>query len=158
MPETRLCIGIGNDLRTDDGVGLWVARRLTACNPPGVTIIEASGEGAALMDSWQGAVTAILVDAVSSGAAPGTIHYYAIHEKPLPVQLRTFSTHAFGVAEAVELGRMMGLLPDQLIFYGIEGADFSFGNSLSAVVEQAGQQVVDHIMKQLQPAETEADG
>lgn len=158
MPETCICIGIGSDLRADDGIGLWVARRLAVCNPPGMTIVVATGEGAALIDSWQGAEMVILVDAVSSGAAPGTIHYYAIHDEPLPAQLRTFSTHAFGVAEAVELGRALRLLPDQLIFYGIEGADFSFGSSISAVVEQAGQQVVDHIMKQLQPAETKSDG
>lgn len=158
MPETHLCIGIGNDLRTDDGIGLWVARRLSVQNPDSMKIIEASGEGAALISAWQDADVVVLVDAVSSGAAPGTIHRFDVHQDPIPVQFRTFSTHAFGVAEAIELGRAMRLLPGQLIFYGIEGADFSFGSSISAVVEQAGRQVVDHIMKQLQPAETKSNG
>jgi hydrogenase maturation protease len=47
------------------------------------------------------------------------------------------STHAFGVAEAVELARELGRLPGRLEVYAIEGADFSAGAELSAEVASA---------------------
>ena len=47
------------------------------------------------------------------------------------------STHAFGVADAVELARALGRLPGRLDVYAIEGASFTAGDSLSPEVERA---------------------
>jgi hydrogenase maturation protease len=68
-----LVIGVGNEYRRDDAVGLIVARRLRELSPRNVTVIEESGEGTNLMESWTGADMVILIDAASSGARPGTI-------------------------------------------------------------------------------------
>ena len=58
-----LVIGVGNPYRNDDAVGLVVARRIRDLNLQGVTVIEANGEGASLMEAWQGADSVILIDA-----------------------------------------------------------------------------------------------
>ena len=68
-----LVVGIGSEYRNDDSVGLVVAREIHEKLFPSVTVKEESGEGAALMEAWQGYETVILVDAISSGAKPGTI-------------------------------------------------------------------------------------
>ena len=47
------------------------------------------------------------------------------------------STHAFGVADAVELARALGRLPGRLDVYAIEGASFAAGDRLSPAVERA---------------------
>jgi hydrogenase maturation protease len=47
------------------------------------------------------------------------------------------STHALGVAEAIELARALGRLPARLEVYAIEGARFTAGAGLSPAVEQA---------------------
>ena len=69
-----LIIGMGNDYRSDDGVGRVVARRLRAESLDEVGILEETVEGAALIEAWRGADFVILVDAVHSGAslAPST--------------------------------------------------------------------------------------
>jgi hydrogenase maturation protease len=143
-----LIIGVGNEFRTDDGVGLVVARRLAGLLP-GVRVIELSGEGAALMEAWQHADRVFLVDAVSSGAAPGTIHRFDAAAQPIPTQFFSYSTHAFSVAEAIELARVLGDLPLHLIVYGIEGQAFESGVGLSASVEQAAQAVTAQILEQI---------
>jgi hydrogenase maturation protease len=116
-----LIIGIGNEYRRDDAVGLIVACRLREMLSEHVTIIEQSGEGAALMKAWKDAQTVIIIDAVHSGAEPGTIFRFESHQQPIPSQFFHYSTHAFSVAEAIELARALNQLPPRLVIFGIEG-------------------------------------
>ncbi len=144
-------IGIGNDYRHDDAAGLIVARRLKEQALDPLTIIEQSGEGAALMESWKNAEAVILIDAVHSGAKPGTIFCFDAIAQPLPTQLFHYSTHAFSLAEAVEMARALNQLPPRLIVYGIEGKNFTSGIGLSSEVNEAAQAVVARVLLEVQP-------
>src|SRR5271157_5764524 len=141
MTAGQPSIGVGNEYRGDDGAGVAVARRLPAQFPCGVTILEESGEGAALIQAWEGAAWVMLVDAVRSGAPPGTIQRLDARTAPVPAGFFHYSTHAFSVAEAVELARSLERLPPQLIVYGIEGENFDAGVGLSSAVRQAVETV-----------------
>jgi hydrogenase maturation protease len=136
-----LVIGIGNLYRRDDGVGIVIARALQAENRGGIRIIEHSGEGAALIEAWRGAARVIIIDAVQSGAKPGAIHRLEAHAQAVPTQLFRCSTHAFSLAEAIELARALGQLPPRVIVYGIEGRDFEAGEGLSHEVNAAADEV-----------------
>jgi len=142
-----LLIGIGNEYRSDDGVGLVATRKLRAL--PNAKVIEESGEGMALMEVWKGADTVILLDAVSSSAAPGTIHRFEVHAEPIPTKVFNCSTHAFSIAEAIELARTLNQLPPRMIVYGIEGKNFAAGVGLSSEVEKAVQDVVERVLQDI---------
>jgi hydrogenase maturation protease len=144
-----LIIGIGNDFRRDDGAGRVVARLVAANAPSAVRVIEESGEGAALIEAWRGAEAVILIDAVHSGAPPGFIHQFDAHAKPIPRNFFQHSSHAFSVAEAVELARELGQLPRRLIVFGIEGENYGAGEELSPVVQTAAEEVVRRILGEL---------
>ncbi len=145
-------IGVGNEYRSDDGAGIAVARRLRALFPTSITILEESGEGVALLQAWQGAAWVTLVDAVGSGAAPGTIHRLDARKALVPSGFFNYSTHAFSVAEAVELARSLDQLPPHLIVYGIEGENFAAGVELSPAVEQAVEAVVEGAAEDIRAA------
>jgi len=130
-----LVIGIGNAYGGDDAAGLVAARQLAAAASGRVTVREATGEGAALLNTWANAPAVILIDAIWSGARPGTVRRLDAGTSPLPSKFFRYSTHAFGVADAVELGRALGRLPAQLIVFGIEGRNFGAGVGLSQAVE-----------------------
>lgn len=144
-----LVIGLGNDFRRDDGAGRVAARMIASAQADAVRVIEASGEGAALMDAWRGAELVILIDAVHSGAPPGTIHRLDARAQPIPSNFFHYSTHAFSVAEAVELARALDQLPPRLIVYGIEGKDFSSGEHLSPEVAAAVEEVARQVKGEL---------
>ena len=144
-----LVIGLGNEYRRDDAVGLVVARRLREAAPESVLVLEETGEGASLLESWQDADTVILIDAVQSGAAPGTVHRLDARARPIAREFFRFSTHAFGLAEAVELARALGRLPPRLIVYGVEGKSFEAGVGLSPEVEAAAQVAVERVLGEL---------
>ncbi len=149
MTET-LIIGVGNSFRGDDGAGLMAAQRLRELALPGVTVLEQSGEGAGLMAAWEGAESVIVVDAMQSGGEPGTVHRLAIGDQPLPAHFGgNFSSHAFGVAEAIEMARLLGKLPARLIVFGIEGKSFTLGDGLSDAVEMGVETAVRQIQQEL---------
>ena len=145
-----LFIGVGNKYRSDDGVGLVVARKIHEKLIPSVTVKEESGEGAALMEAWQGFQNVIIVDAVSSDAMPGTIFRIDANKETVSIKFFHYSTHAFSVAEAVELARTMNVLPLKLVVYGIEGNNFSAGTAISLFVQQAVNKIIKQIVKEMQ--------
>jgi hydrogenase maturation protease len=140
-----LVIGVGNEYRGDDAVGLLVARRVQELGLENVKAIEESGEGAHLIEAWKGAETVIIVDAVSSASTPGNVHRFDATAQEIPSKFFRHSSHAFSVAEAVELARTMRQLPSHLIVIGIEGQSYEAGVGLSPVVKQAVEEVVDWI-------------
>jgi hydrogenase maturation protease len=112
-------------------------------------LLEREGEPTALIDAWEGADVLWLVDAVSSGAPPGTIHRLDASEQELPAALFRGSTHHVGLAEAVELARALKRLPRQTVVYGIEGGSFEVGDELGDAVAAAVQQVADAVRKEV---------
>jgi hydrogenase maturation protease len=145
-----LVIGVGNDFRSDDGAGLFVARSLQARVLPGVLTREASGEGAALMDMWSGIPAVIMADAVDAGGEPGAIYRLDAGSEPIPALFFHYSTHAFSVAEAVEMARALGQLPPRFVIYGIEGQNYHAGQGLSPVVEQAARTVSARVLADIE--------
>jgi len=132
-----LVIGIGNVYRGDDAAGLAVADRIRVMAPPGIEVLRHEGEPVSLIDTWDGARAVYLVDAVSSGGEPGSIYRFDATAQPLGAQFSRRGTHAFGVAETIELSRALGRLPLQLIGYGIEGRSFGPRAGLSPDAHRA---------------------
>jgi hydrogenase maturation protease len=148
--ETITVIGIGNEFRGDDVAGLLVVRQLKESPHDGVEFLEQSGEATALMETMDQTGPMILVDAVQSGAEPGTIHRYDASEKSMPAEFLRCSTHNFSVHDAIEMARALEKLPAQLIVYGIEGSHFDPGAELSPLVHAAIEKVAQQINKELQ--------
>jgi hydrogenase maturation protease len=137
MTPERLVIGIGNPDRGDDAAGVQVARKVHG----GRTIEWA--DCSVLMELWDSHDDVIIVDAMNSGLPPGTVCRFDALNEQLPAHAFP-STHAFGVAETVELARSLGRLPKRLTIYGIEVSDLELGAHLSeevadAVVRLAGE-------------------
>lgn len=147
MSAKPLIIGIGNRYRGDDGLGCLIVDELKKRIFNSAEIIEHNGDPASLIDLWDGRSQVILIDAVSSGADLGTIYYFDLRQQTLPDTFRNYSTHAFGVVEAVELARVLGKLPKHIIFFGIEGESFKLDTQQSSGLEPAISALQDSISK-----------
>lgn len=150
-PSSLLIIGVGNEFRGDDAVGLAVLRLLKAKNIAHVTFMEADSGCEMLLESWATAEKVIIIDAVSSRAKPGTIYCLDALAQPIPENCAFYSTHAFGIAQNVELARVLGLLPPSMTIYGIAGENFTTGAALSPSVIHAVDEVVALIMLDMLP-------
>ncbi len=142
-------VGVGNPWRSDDAAGLRAVWALQGAMPAGVEVLEESGEPTGLLDAFEGTDAIWLVDAVSSGAVPGTIHRLEAGARGLPAELFRTSTHHLGLGEAIELGRALGQLPAEVVVFGIEGESFAPGDTLTPAVEAAVAEVARRVAEEV---------
>ena len=111
-------IGIGSPFG-DDAVGLEVARRLAEAPPPNCDVVAADRPGTDLIELLRDIQGAIVVDAVRSGAPPGTLHELSF-DGLTQSAIRFNSSHEMGVIETIQLARTLGHAPAQARVLGIE--------------------------------------
>jgi hydrogenase maturation protease len=142
-----LVLGLGNDVLTDDAIGLEVARQLRRdlADCPNVDVRETTEMGLALLDHLAGYAAAIIVDAIQTGRqAPGSVHEL---EPSSLSQLAGRTPHFLGVGETLALGRQLGHpMPETVRIFAIEAQDpFTLGTSLSPALQAALPGVVQRV-------------
>jgi hydrogenase maturation protease len=143
-----LVVGLGNELRADDGAGLEIVRRLAADDLPAeVRVRQLPGEPLGLLELWAGSEAVVLIDAVRSGADAGTIHRLDASSGPLPAQLTHSSSHAVSLSETIELARGLGRLPPVVLVLGVEGGRFDIGGPLSDAVRDALERATEIVAR-----------
>lgn len=141
-------VAVGNTFCGDDGAGSAVLASLAQSPLPGdVTLVDAGADPLSVVETLAGADRAILVDAVRSGATPGTIRLLAGLEEVR--RDRGASSHGFGLADAVGMAQALGRPPGRLEIYGIEGATWDPGAGISPAVASAVAVVAAEIHKSL---------
>ena len=148
----RVVLGIGNPDRGDDGAGRTVARLLRPQLPSDIEVAEHDGEATDLLARLEGAAAAYLVDACATGAPAGTVYRFDVGATPLPQSRFGASTHGYGLAEAIELGRALGQLPRRCVVYAIEGGSFELGAPLSRPVDVAAADVARRLRAEIADA------
>ena len=122
MSPVRI-LGIGSPFAGDD-LGWLLAEALERAGLPRhfpagmVHITLCDRPGSLVLPAMRGARLAILLDAMRSGAPPGTLRRMDMLE--LDDSAGLLSSHGFGVAEALALGRALEELPPRVLIYGIE--------------------------------------
>jgi len=130
--------GCGNPFAADDGAGLEVVRRLRARGELECDLREMPQAGVELMEVLEGARTVIFIDAVSSGAPPGTIHLVSLPSPAIePRALGSLSSHGWGLAESLQLRAALGRPLPRLFLVGIEIESCLAGGPLSGAVQEA---------------------
>jgi hydrogenase maturation protease len=143
-------IGIGNLFRGDDALGLLAARRLRERLNESVEVLEAEGDGLALLDLMEGADQVVLIDAVKGVGQPGATVRLDLSVESRWGTLAPCSTHAMGIAEAIDLARVLGRLPKQVILYGIEVEFLESGAALSESVCGGLDRVIEQVLKDIE--------
>jgi len=134
-----LVISLGNPLRQDDGVGVAILRELArrAAMPEGVQLLDCGSVDVGLISTMQDFQQVIVVDAADFGGQPGDWVCLAPPDVGdcLPGVEVPGSSHAIGLAEALHLGQALGILPQKILFYGIQPASVDWAVGLSQCVQ-----------------------
>jgi hydrogenase maturation protease len=147
-------IGCGNPIRSDDGVGIEVTRRLAAAlgdrGKDRVQILDAGTDGMSVMFKARGATSLILIDACTSGAEAGAVFEVPGHEleSAPPAGL---NLHDFRWSHALYAGRQIlkDAFPKDIVVYLIEAQVLAHGIGLSAPVEKTARIVVDRLEQRI---------
>jgi hydrogenase maturation protease len=144
-------IGIGSPFG-DDRFGWEAAESLrhsaamNAVAPGRIEILALDRPSAMLPMHWQEIDIVILLDAVRSGAAPGTRH--CLEARDLPGTGGLCSSHGFGIIPTIELARALGNMPSRLLVRGIEADSTWMGFCLSPALAGALPPLVADIAKE----------
>jgi hydrogenase maturation protease len=149
VKDRCVVIGIGNPYRRDDGVGGAVIALLRDIGPHEVAYVELDGEPTRLIDAWDEADLAVVVDACQSGGASGEIHLIDLDSSDLPIRPAALSGHSSGLRDAIELGRALDRMPGCLRVIAVEGADFAAGEQMSPSVTAAVPRAARAVLAEL---------
>jgi hydrogenase maturation protease len=127
-------IGVGNEFRRDDGAGPAVVARLRGRLPEGAELLVSDGEPARMIEAWEGASVAVVVDAVrAEPAVPGRLHRLVL-ERGGASPAGPVSSHGLGLHDAIGLALALDRMPGRLIVHAVEAADLSQGTGLTPAV------------------------
>jgi len=132
-----LIMGVGNELRGDDGVGPFVARALVG--KVALPVIEAGEVPENYGDRIRAARpdTVLVIDAVDFGGQPGEVALFTVEEIAERVNI---STH--GPSLRILATYVRETVGAEVVLLGIQPATTAFGVSLTPEVRKAGERVV----------------
>ncbi|MCX6935935.1 MAG: hydrogenase maturation protease [Verrucomicrobia bacterium] len=141
-----LVVGYGNVTRSDDGVGVEVARRLEQENFPDLEVRTSQQLHVELLEDFDRFDRVVLVD-VQAGGDRVTLEQ--VKETP---EAQIVSSHALVPAVLLGLASRLGYAKPELYLCKIPGGDFKFGGTLSQNVNQLAQEALGLIRKLLAAA------
>ena len=148
-----LVAGVGNIFRADDGFGPAVAARLAALPlPSGVRVWDVGIRGVHLAyDILDGGYeSVIIVDAVSRGATPGTIHVIEPAVEGIPTGTMP-DAHSMGPDAVLGVLKRLGARPPSLVIVGCEPGSLEDDMALTEPVNAAVADAVELVLQMLEP-------
>ena len=123
-----LVLGLGNQLMSDDGIGVVIARRLQRWPMSGVRVVAAGTPGFGLADMLAAQQRVIFIDAVDAGRAPGSVFW--VEPGSILRDWGRQSLHQVGLADVLSLMEVVGQMPWVRII-GVQPQRIGAGCSLS---------------------------
>jgi hydrogenase maturation protease len=142
-----LVLGLGSSILSDDAVGIVVARKLgeRLAGRDDIDVAVNEEAGFTLLEESLGYDRLVVIDAILTGAEPGTIHRLDLTD--LDRSIHSNSPHGMNLATVLELGRRQGMaVPGEVVIFAIEAPDvLTFGEELSAPLAKRVDRIVEEL-------------
>ncbi len=130
-----LFVGIGNLLKSDDGVGVYISSNLKSSSSVSVLTVEVS------LENYIGKINSlnpdilVLIDCVEMNSTPGTHKLMSINK----IQDLTFNTHN------ISLKRFQDFFKMPVFLLGIQPEKIKFGENISYLVKEEADKIINII-------------
>jgi len=142
-------IGIGSRLRGDDAIGPLLIDALKERGIPDLELVDAGSDALGILEYVQDRERVLIVDACAMGLSPGSVEIIQASRIKDVLQDDPMSLHGLGLAEAIQMGTSLQMLPENLKIIGIEPESIQFNGSLSAPVKRALKRLVQMVQDEL---------
>lgn len=146
-----LILGIGNTLRGDDGLGVYIVQHMAETGvllPDGVELLDGGTAGFDLLGLIDGYDKIVIVDALRADDTPGSIYRFTPEHA---VERRAqYSLHEVGIMEVIRTLRIAGSDPE-IEFVGIVPENI---RDLELTISQAVKGAIPRAMKVIIDAAT----
>ncbi|PMP93678.1 MAG: HyaD/HybD family hydrogenase maturation endopeptidase [Thermodesulfobacterium geofontis] len=143
-------LGIGNILLSDEGVGVKVVQDLESqyAFPENVELVDGGVGSFSLLPYIESAKKLLVIDAISGGKPPGTIYKFKDEEIPYQV-IEKLSTHELNFSDILNLAKLRGKYPEELVIIGIEPQSLELKVGLTDTVKQNYKKLLNEVLDQL---------
>ena len=143
-------IGVGNLLLKDEGVGVHVAQELQKKSLSSAVEIHDGGlAGIGLLDFFPGASKVLLIDAAEMNLEAGAVVRFTPEEVAGKVSGPRFSAHDIGLLEVLDLAGALGQCPPEVVIFGIQPKEISWGTELSPEVQASISKVTEAVLREI---------
>ena len=147
QPKT-VVMGTGNVLMGDDGIGVHGIRALAKEElPPHVELIDGGTSALDTIQLLTNVKRLIIIDAVKGDGEPGTI--YKINPDDIKEKKgQNVSLHQLSLLESLNMAKITGNAPEEVIIIGVEPKKIALGFDLSADIKNKLPEIIE-IVKSL---------
>jgi len=149
--EQTLVVGIGNTIRGDDGLGIYLARRLRETLSQRFVIKELATAGLDLIETISGYDNVIFIDAIHTpDGEPGQVYSLSLEEFKSSSNLS--STHALSLNQIMELGkRLKGTKAPKVKILAVEAKNlYEFSDRLSPELEKQFDDIAEGLRNEIE--------
>ncbi|WP_426416027.1 HyaD/HybD family hydrogenase maturation endopeptidase [Aestuariirhabdus sp. LZHN29] len=148
---TVLVLGVGNILLTDEGIGVRVVEALEKRYQfsPDVDLVDGGTAGMELLDTIANRDHVILIDAVHTGDAPGTL--VTLRDEQVPAMFRQkISPHQLGISDLLAIMSLTGEMPNHFTLFGVVPISMDTGVALTPEIDAKLEQMVQFCVEELE--------
>ena len=144
-------VGIGNILKTDEGIGVRIFQELYKCVDefPSIDFVDLGSGGMRLLHLIAHRKKAVIIDCAFMGKPEGTISRFTPEQVTTQKLLAGLSLHESDVLGVVALSRQLGEAPEEIVIFGIEPYSIDPGEDLSTELEKRLCNYVSQIKEEL---------
>jgi hydrogenase maturation protease len=142
-------LGLGNLVHADDGVGVHAIHGLQRDErvPPGVILLDGGTQGLALLPHISGVGRLLVIDAMDTGEAPGTLlRFEGKSLRGLPGKA---SIHQLGFADLMVALELLGESPGEVVVFGVQPESTEWSAELTTPVAGSLAPLIDCVIAQL---------
>ena len=145
-----LVLGIGNVLMNDDAAGVRVVQALAEkySFPEEVTLLDGGTLGLDLLPELEGVDRLLIVDAVETGEAPGSLVRLSGDDIPLTLATKV-SPHQVGLQDLLLVAGLQGHAVAEMVLWGVQPGSIDMDIEMSPEVAAAVILLQDKVLQEL---------
>lgn len=144
-----LILGLGNEILTDDGIGIKIIHHLNKkIDNESIIYHTASCGGLEIVEMMDGYTTVIIIDAIKTKeGTPGEV--YHLTQEHFKQSMHVSNFHDISFLTAIEFCKQAGMkIPDTIHIIAIEIIeDLVFSNSFSAEIENMYPEIIENVRR-----------
>jgi hydrogenase maturation protease len=152
MKRTIGVIGLGNPLQRDDGIGLLLLHYLYEHKKSltkNIDFIDGGTSGMNLFHLLEKFETLFVIDAVDFKGKPGETKTFSLDEVKNQKLQFFLSTHEPDFLTLIAFLKKLGNLPKQVVFFGVQPKDVTYGDGLSVEVSRVLPSIKKQVLKEI---------
>ena len=152
MSSSTLVLGIGNNLLTDEGIGIHVINYLLAHHPdePDVEYLDGGTLSFTLAEPIAAHDQLIVIDAARFDEPPGTLRCLEGEAMDRYLTGNRQSVHEVGLTDLFDIARLSDTFPERRALVGIEPASLDWGEQPSPALRPMVPEAAARVLRLIQ--------